>query len=144
MNADPGIGMPKLPVVMVIDDSFPDRFIADKIIRRAGMAEQVLLHDSARSALDVLGGMQQREEVPAVIFLDIRMPDMDGFDFLEAFGGLPDLVQQHTHVVMLSSSSFVDDRIRAEAHACVRGYISKPLTENSLVAHCRQIGYRIC
>jgi CheY-like chemotaxis protein len=139
MIAANGSGVPQLPIVMVIDDSMPDRFIADKIIKRAGLAGLVMLQDSARGALELLGNMREPAEVPSVIFLDIRMPDMDGFDFLNAFSGLPEHVKLHTQVVMLSSSSFVDDRLRAEAHSCVTGYISKPLTEKTLVTQCQQI-----
>ncbi len=126
----------QLDRVMVVDDSMPDRFIADKIIKRSGVASSVSLHESAREALDALLRMREKHEVPAVIFLDIRMPDMDGFEFLDQFSTLPEVVREKTNVVMLSSSSYVDDKKRAEAHDCVKGFLSKPLTEKLLLGQC--------
>ena len=124
---------------MVIDDSMPDRFIADKIITRAGIAGITLLKESARVALEDLAAMKYENEIPQLIFLDIRMPDMDGFDFLEQFETLPELVRKKARVIMLSSSSYIEDRRRAEAYDFVVGFISKPLNEKNLLEYCDQL-----
>lgn len=126
----------KLDIIMVVDDSVPDRFIADKIITRSGVAGSVMLRESAQEALDTLRHMQHSHEVPQVIFLDIRMPGMDGFEFLNHFKSLPDVVRQKSKVIMLTSSAYIDDKRRAEAHECVKGFICKPLTELILLQHC--------
>jgi CheY-like chemotaxis protein len=63
-----------------------------------------------------------------MILLDINMPGMDGFQFLDAFEALPDDMRAGTIVVMLTSSPDPRDRMHAEAYSCVRGYVVKPIS----------------
>ena len=64
-----------------------------------------------------------------MIFLDIRMPVMDGFGFLAEYEKLPTTVTQHCKLYMLSSSENKDDINRAKANAYVVDYIVKPVQE---------------
>lgn len=119
--------------VMVVDDSDIDRFVASYNIKRYGLAEEVILKESAKSALEYLKLTSVHlEKLPSIIFLDIRMPEMDGFEFLDEFANLPEIVQQSCTVIMLSSSIDPNDQARAEENKFVRQFMSKPLDEEKL------------
>src|SRR5215212_7007965 len=91
--------------VMVIDDSHIDRYVASYNIKRHFFAEEIILKDSAKSALEYLKmSIDTPENLPQFIFLDIRMPEMDGFQFLEEYEKLPETVKKKCIIMMLSSS----------------------------------------
>jgi CheY-like chemotaxis protein len=112
-----------MPCVLLIDDNDADLLYTRIVLERAGLAQRVIAEESAARALALLEG----PEPPPVdlILLDINMPGMDGFDFLQAYMHLP--AQRRRAVVMLTSSPDPDDRQRAEAFDCVKGYLIKPL-----------------
>jgi CheY-like chemotaxis protein len=111
--------------ILLIDDSEPDLVYTRIVLERAKVVEQVIAFDSARDALAWLA--DPASPGADLILLDINMPGMNGFEFLQAYeqrrgGGA--LVPA---VVMLTSSPDPSDRRRAEAFGCVRGYVTKPL-----------------
>ncbi len=111
--------------VLLIDDSEPDRIYTGIVLGRSGEPFAVRDFESAAEALTVLAAAPQP---PAIILLDINMPGMNGFAFLEAYERLPEAHRRNTVVVMLSSSPLEADRQRAMAHAVVKDYVVKPLT----------------
>ena len=114
---------------MLIDDNELDNFIHKKIIESEKFAGNVLIHSSAQTALDYLKKNSQNSElVPDVIFLDIIMPGMDGFGFLDEFDKLDDSVRKKPRVIMLSTSESFKDLNRANQNKYVRKFLNKPLT----------------
>jgi CheY-like chemotaxis protein len=110
---------------LIIDDSDPDLLYTQIVLDRAHVAEQVITCGGGQEALDLL----QRSEGQEVdlILLDINMPEMDGFEFLQAYQKLHTPRQVRAVVVMLTSSPDPADRARAESFPCVRGYVVKPI-----------------
>ena len=89
--------------------------------------------ESATDALKYLNSLPaDADAIPNVIFLDIRMPEMDGFGFLEKYKDVPDIVKQNCSIIMLSSSTHPDDKEKAENNPYVKGFLSKPLNEEKL------------
>ncbi len=111
--------------VLLIDDSEPDRVFTGIVLSRSGLPFEVSDFESAQEALAQLS---RQPPTRSLILLDINMPGMDGFAFLEAYERLPEAHRRNVVVVMLSSSPLDSDRRRAMAHATVKDYVVKPLT----------------
>ena len=120
---------------MLIDDNELDNFINKKLIESEGFAEKVLVHASAQSALGELKKISKdSESLPEVIFLDIMMPHMDGFGFLEEFNKLLETVKGHCKIVMLSTSESFKDLNKANQDKNVYKFLNKPLNKAVLDA----------
>jgi len=125
---------PHYKKVMVIDDTQVDRYIAERNIKKHLFAEQVICKESAQSALDyLLLFCDNPEELPQLIFLDIRMPDMDGFDFLAKYENLPEQVKKNCIIMMLSSSLSPDDLEKAKNNKYISRFLNKPLDKEKFM-----------
>jgi len=117
-------------LVMLIDDSDIDLFVQKRFIEISAFAKSILVFQSARKALELLSSPGQQR--PDVIFLDLNMPEMDGFSFLEHLAQLPPGLNGQSRVVILSSSSSSADKSRASTFSNVISFLSKPLSEARL------------
>ena len=115
--------------VMLVDDSKVDNFINSKILEMSEKAENILVFDDAAVALEFL---RKEQNLPDVIFLDIYMPSMNGFDFLEEFNTLSESIKEKTKIILLSSAFETLELERLKKYHWVSGYIVKPLTYESL------------
>lgn len=115
-----------IKLALLVDDELIDQRMYERVIRRSELVEEVLCFDMAADALAFLKDNPDR--VPDVIFLDINMPRMDGFQFLETASA--ELGETFTKMVvaMLTTSLNPKDRERAEGFDVVRQFINKPLT----------------
>ena len=118
-------------LVLLIDDSDIDLFVQKRFLEISGFARTILVFQSARKALELLSAPGQR--IPDVIFLDLNMPEMDGFTFLEQLTELSGADKAYTKVVILTSSSSGTDKARAASFPSVVTFLSKPLSEKRLV-----------
>jgi len=119
----------KIGSIMLIDDNKIDQMMYDRIIKRSGVVETTMPFFLATDALEYL--KSDGAKMPDLILLDINMPRMDGFEFLEAavaaFGdGFAPVV------VMLTTSLDPKDEARAGQFSVVRDYLNKPLTDEHL------------
>ncbi len=118
---------------MLIDDSEIDNLINKKMLEGTNFADRIYVHTSSKSALEFLKNMERNIHlngihVPDFIFLDINMPLMDGFQFLEEFEKLSGTIREQCKIVMLTSSVNPADVERASKFGKVLRYINKPLT----------------
>ncbi len=115
--------------VLVIDDSDPDLLYAKIVLERVGVAAKVLTFESAIEALAYL--QRAAGHQVDIILLDINMPEMNGFEFLDVYQRLQPGSLAPAVVVMLTSSPDPDDRARAMSYTCVKGYVVKPIDKES-------------
>ena len=122
---------------MLIDDNEIDNLINQKMIEASGITEHIYTHTGARSAIEFLKNMEKLKEsgqnvLPDLIFLDIDMPLMDGFQFLDEFENLEADTKSKCSVVMLTSSISPSDVNKSKNYEYVKKYINKPLTQENL------------
>ena len=128
----------KYYAVMLIDDNEIDNLINQKMIEAANITEHIYTHTGARSAIEFLRNLEKLETeskkvLPDVIFLDIDMPLMDGFQFLDEFDKLSDTTKNNCKVVMLTSSINPQDVNKSKKCSYVKKYINKPLSQDNLL-----------
>ncbi|UWR13261.1 response regulator [Sulfitobacter mediterraneus] len=116
---------------MIVDDEPFDQMMYERILKRSGLVDQVIGFQYAAEALDYLA-RPDRSKVD-VIFLDINMPRMNGFEFLEAANRDLGPAFVKVCVVMLTTSIAPEDRARAASYDAVRDFISKPLGKDDVV-----------
>jgi len=123
----------KYAKVLLIDDNALDNLVNKKLIEMHNFAEKTEVHESAQAALNYLKN-EKAENLPDIIFLDIMMPVMDGFQFLEAFELLNEKIQKKCKIIMLSTSDSFKDLNRANKNRFVHKFLNKPLNEQVLGA----------
>jgi CheY-like chemotaxis protein len=115
--------------VMLIDDNDIDLKINAKLISLAKLFDEIIICQSGEEALDYLNKyLQETDKLPDLILLDIQMPEMDGFEFLEHYKSFP----EKCPVAMLSSTLDFGDIQRAEANPYVVKLLKKPLSPAEL------------
>ena len=129
----------KYNAVMLIDDNEIDNLINQKIIESSSICNHIFTHTGGKSAIEFLKNAEKIADaagnkglMPEIIFLDIDMPLMDGFQFLDEFENLSENIKQHCKIVMLTSSINSNDVKTSKRYSNVKEYINKPLTKESL------------
>ena len=127
-------------MIFLIDDDPVNNLVNTRIIWKHSSLD-VMAFDDAGKALQHLRTCS-KAEFPELILLDINMPEINGWDFLNALHTLPQELQEECRVVMLSSSIDIHDFKRARSFPFVQDFISKPLTAealNVITAECSKI-----
>ncbi len=122
----------KIKKVMIVDDNEFDCYITSKIINNIDESIDIMEFNSSTTAIQFLEEFQNaKDKLPDFIFLDIYMPVIDGFGFLERFNALSDVIKLHTKICILSTT--VDDLYiqKAKINSSIM-YASKPVTNEFL------------
>jgi two-component system nitrate/nitrite response regulator NarL len=116
---------------VLIDDSDIDLFIQRRFLEVYHFSNELLLYKSAEEALGWLQNING-ESAPDIIFLDLNMPEIDGFSFLRNFKDLPEKVKTKSKIVVLTSSNSSKDREQAFTFKNVIQFITKPLKQTDI------------
>ena len=117
--------MSNIQCIVLIDDNDADNYFHEITIRRAGFDGEIVVVENGIDALRYFETANL--ERPTLIFLDINMPGMSGFDVAERAAPMLEH-RQSIVVMMLTSSSSPADEQRANSIKLIRGFITKPLT----------------
>ena len=122
--------MPKLSCVLLVDDDQTTNYLSQLLLKRLDVAEKVVVALNGKEALELLDEHYPGTcvERPMLILLDVKMPVMDGFAFLQAFEQLDLPEKESIAVVMLTTSLHPQDVERVK-QLNIAGYLNKPLTE---------------
>jgi CheY-like chemotaxis protein len=123
--------------VLLVDDTDLDNFINENLLRVSSFSERTYLNTSAKNALEFLNnltvmGNQFREVFPEVIFIDINMPVMDGFQFIDVFRKTIAKNFAKTKLVVLTSSPAPEDKEKTKAVSENIIFLNKPITREML------------
>ena len=124
---------PKLKTILLIDDDEATNFINKRAIEQIDCTQNIVVKENGIEALEYLttyldGAYPQ----PDLIFLDINMPAMDGWEFLKEYGNLEVNQRAKTVIVMLTTSLNPDDKGKAKVIPLISDFMSKPLTTEKL------------
>ena len=117
---------------LLIDDNYIDNFVTRKILEGSDFAQTIIV---VRSAAEAINSLTDGTIKADVIFLDVRMPMMSGFEFLEEYDKIP-IDKSATKIFMLSSSLDPVDLKKSGDNKYITQFIHKPLTQKALEELC--------
>ena len=118
--------------LLVIDDDDINIFIIKKIVEKTGYEAKMVAKTNGQLAIDYLKELIETQQVfPDLILIDINMPVLNGWEFLEAYDKLG--LEKEVDMYMLSSSVYENDIEKAKTYKTVKGFISKPLSIERLI-----------
>lgn len=117
--------------IILIDDDPIENLVNKKLIGSLGIAESIKVLFNGYEGMNYLRILNQLDSPPDIIFLDLNMPVMDGFEFLKNFQTLAADFIVNIKVIVLTSSIFEEDFKKARLIGC-DGYLIKPLTKQKI------------
>jgi CheY-like chemotaxis protein len=123
--------MKKINCILLVDDDNINNFINERLLKKLNITNNVKVAMNGEEALDFI--KNNKEEIhPELILLDINMPVMDGFEFLQEYNKVDFNGKLKPHIIMLTTSTNPND-VNKVKQSDITGYINKPLTESKIM-----------
>jgi len=120
--------MKKIDTICIIDDDEIYQLFTKKAIQKLDISKRTLSFYNGEEAIQYIKTLIDTEEhLPDIILLDINMPFMDGWQFMDEFMKIKEKLKQKTTIYIVSSSIAPTDKSRAVSYEEISGYISKPV-----------------
>jgi CheY-like chemotaxis protein len=122
--------------IVLVDDNETTSFLNNRLLGRLAIAEQVSTFSRADEAFERIwggqsGGSADAMPTPDLVFVDLKMPGVSGFEFLQLYSALPKPIQEKTVMAVLTTSMHSADTARVAQYPNVE-YLTKPLTEEKM------------
>ena len=127
--------MKPLDLILLVDDDDTTNYVNQRTLQRTNVTKEVKIFTNGEQAIAYLKDAAcapGKEKCPDLIFLDIKMPIMDGFEFLDAYKTLGLSESAPTKIMMLTSSASFYDLKRLETYSEVKRHFSKPLADQDI------------
>lgn len=118
---------PRFNSVVLIDDNDVDLYVNETIIKVISLSKEVKKEPNPSNFINQLNDAERLSEVPELVFLDLNMKGMNGFEFLEEFSHLSDFVRNKCKIIIVTSSESSADKNHALMNSSVIRYFIKPL-----------------
>jgi CheY-like chemotaxis protein len=119
--------------IWVIDDDPIYQIIVNKMIKKSELFFDVLSFKNGKEAIEEFKNkLDKKENLPNTILLDINMPIMDGWEFMEEIVLLKNKINDAIHIYIVSSSIAIEDKNKAKLYPEIVGYLVKPLNNDVL------------
>jgi CheY-like chemotaxis protein len=123
----------KLKSILLVDDDIATNYLHRMVIESYGFTEHIAeVHDGQEAMEYLTKKIDGEYPRPEIIFLDINMPRMDGWEFLEAYENIDPECKAGAVIAMLTTSLNPDDRSKASDYDCVKNFENKPLDHDKL------------
>ncbi len=119
--------------IWVVDDDPIYQIIVNKIIKKSELFSNTFTFQNGKEGIDALKSlMNNKEQLPNIILLDINMPVMDGWEFMEEINALNIIDRKTVYIYIVSSSIAIEDKLKSKTYPIILGYLSKPININDL------------
>ena len=124
---------PRVANLWIIDNDPMVSFYIKRLTELGALADIITIYDSPRGAVDyLLLHKTSLEHLPDIILLDIYMPEMDGWEFIQEFQKIRDKLTKNVEIHIITSSNHPKDITRAQSFLEVKSYLQKPVTLEAL------------
>lgn len=122
-------------IIWVIDDDIIYQTIINKLIQKSGVFSTHSSFMNGKEAIITLNNTLEKDDnsLPDIILLDINMPVMDGWEFMEEIKRIKSKINKHILIYIVSSSIAIEDRDKSKTFTDIMGYIPKPISVNDLL-----------
>lgn len=115
--------------IYIIDDDPIYKLVTQKLIEKTKLFSETKEFKNGNEAIIYF---KATTDLPDILLLDIEMPEMDGWEFLDAFCKLEKKINKESTVYIASSSIAIEDKLKAQKYKCVRDFLSKPINLDKL------------
>lgn len=125
--------MESKPIIAVVQDDLLYQTLTQKILQASGFPNEILLFNNGSFMISYLQEHKEdSQKLPDIILLDMNMPVMDGWAFLEEYEKLSPLLNKNSSIFIHTSSLYIEDLDKVKGYSCVTGSIPKPLRINTV------------
>ena len=121
--------MAQIKKILLIEDDLSTNYLHKRVISKSDCDAQVIVHQNADNALTYLKNTSKDHNIPPnLIFLDVNLPGMSGWEFLDEFRILSFPEKEETVIIMLTTSLHPDHEAKAKEYPELNGFHTKPMT----------------
>ncbi|MCZ4409699.1 response regulator [Cryomorphaceae bacterium 1068] len=119
--------------VIIIDDDSISILVTETMMRKNDFAKQIITFEQPQKALDFFKTEYSWDQgAPEYIFLDVEMPEIDAWEFMDSYKQIDPSIQKRKHIILLSATFNPDDETKARTHPMVMELITKPVNGHIL------------